>query len=129
MKIAMLAPISWRTPPRHYGPWEWVVSMLTEGLVSRGVDVTLYATADSVTGARLRAVAPKPWSEEPEMDPKVWECLHISTVFEEADQYDLIHNNFDFLPLSYSDLVNPSTVSITGGPITWRSAKPIKAVN
>jgi len=115
MKIAMLAPISWRTPPRHYGPWEWVVSMLTEGLVSRGVDVTLYATADSVTGARLRAVAPKPWSEEPEMDPKVWECLHISTVFEEADQYDLIHNNFDFLPLSYSDLVKTPVLTTIHG--------------
>ncbi|MDW7740703.1 MAG: glycosyltransferase family 4 protein, partial [Bacillota bacterium] len=49
MKIAMLSPISWRTPPRHYGPWEWVVSMLTEGLVKRGLDVTLYATADSLT--------------------------------------------------------------------------------
>jgi len=115
MKIAMLAPISWRTPPRHYGPWEWVVSMLTEGLVKRGIDVTLYATADSETKARLRSVAPRPWSEDPELDPKVWECLHISTVFEEAAGYDLIHNNFDFLPLSYSGLVEtPFLTTIHG---------------
>ena len=53
LRIAMLAPISWRVPPRHYGPWEQFVSLLTEGLVERGVDVTLFATADSVTAARL----------------------------------------------------------------------------
>ena len=115
MKIAMLAPISWRTPPRHYGPWEWVVSMLTEGLVKKGVDVTLYATADSLTEADLRSVAPRPWSEDPELDPKVWECLHISNVFEEAERYDLIHNNFDFLPLSYSGLVDTPVVTTIHG--------------
>ena len=49
MNIAMLAPIAWRTPPRHYGPWESVVSLLTEGLVARGCDVTLFATGDSET--------------------------------------------------------------------------------
>ncbi len=115
MKIAMLSPISWRTPPRHYGPWEWVVSMLTEGLVKRGVDVTLYATADSITRARLRAVVPRPWSEDQELDPKVWECLHISKLFEEADDYELIHNNFDFLPLSYSGLVTTPVVTTIHG--------------
>ncbi|MGM0689629.1 MAG: glycosyltransferase family 4 protein [Bacillota bacterium] len=115
MKIAMLAPISWRTPPRHYGPWEWVVSMLTEGLTKRGIDVTLYATADSITSARLRPVAPRPWSEDPELDPKVWECLHISAVFEEAAEYDLIHNNFDFLPLSYSGLVQTPLLTTIHG--------------
>ena len=48
LRLAMLAPISWRVPPRHYGPWERVVSLLTEGLVGRGVAVTLFATADGV---------------------------------------------------------------------------------
>jgi len=115
MKIAMLAPIAWRTPPRHYGPWEWVVSMLTEGLVRRGIEVTLYATADSLTKAGLKSVAPRPWSEDPELDPKVWECLHISAVFEEAASYDLIHNHFDFLPLSYSGLVDTPVVSTIHG--------------
>src|SRR5918993_2331351 len=52
----MLGPIAWRTPPRHYGPWEQVVSTLTEGLVAAGHDVTLYATGDSSTTARLRSV-------------------------------------------------------------------------
>lgn len=89
--------------------------MLTEGLVKRGVAVTLYATADSQTRASLRGVAPRPWSEDPELDPKVWECLHISSVFEEAASYDLIHNHFDFLPLSYSGLVDTPVLTTIHG--------------
>ncbi len=115
MKIAMLAPIAWRTPPRHYGPWEWVVSMLTEGLVRRGVDVTLYATGDSLTGARLHSVAPRSWSEDSTLEPKVWECLHIAALFEEAASFDLIHNHFDFLPLSYSGLVKTPVLTTIHG--------------
>ena len=65
MKVAMLGPIAWRTPPRHYGPWERVTSLLTEGLVRRGVEVTLFATADSVTAARLESVAPHGYAEDP----------------------------------------------------------------
>src|ERR1700704_5866526 len=99
LRVAILAPISWRVPPRHYGPWEQFVSLLTEGLVARGVDVTLFATADSQTQARLVGSAPTGYSEDPELDAKVWEALHISSVFERADEFDLIHNSFDFLPL------------------------------
>jgi hypothetical protein len=80
----MLAPISWCVPPRHYGPWEQVVPLLTEGLVRRGADVTLFATADSVTDARLVASAPTGYSEDPGLSAKVWEALHISAVFERA---------------------------------------------
>jgi glycosyltransferase involved in cell wall biosynthesis len=115
MKVAMLAPISWRVPPRHYGPWERVVSLLTEGLVRRGLDVTLFATADSLTGARLAAVCPRPYSEDPSLDAKVWECLHISACFERAAEFDLIHNHFDFLPLSYSGLVSTPVVTTIHG--------------
>ncbi len=57
MRVAMLSPISWRTPPRHYGPWEKVVSLLTEELVARGVAVTLFATGDSLTSANLAWVS------------------------------------------------------------------------
>ena len=73
MRIAMLAPISWRTPPRHYGPWELVTSLLTEALVARGVDVTLFATADPITAGTLAGVCPAPYSEDPTIDAKVWE--------------------------------------------------------
>ncbi len=115
MRVAMLAPIAWRTPPRHYGPWERVVSILTEGLVSLGVQVTLFATGDSETKARLRWVCQRPYEEDPEVNVKVWECLHISEVFEHADEFDLIHNHFDFLPLTYSGLVHtPIVMTIHG---------------
>jgi glycosyltransferase involved in cell wall biosynthesis len=115
MHIAMLAPIAWRVPPRHYGPWERVVSLLTEGLVARGVDVTLFATADSLTSARLAAVCPRPYAEDPPLDAKVWECLHIAALFERAGEFDVIHNHFDFLPLSYSGLVETPVVTTIHG--------------
>lgn len=111
----MLAPISWRVPPRHYGPWERVVSLLTEGLVERGIEVTLFATADSITRARLVSVCPRPYSEDSSIDPKVWESLHISAVFERAAEFDLIHNNFDFLPLTYSGLVRTPVLTTIHG--------------
>ena len=115
MRVAMLGPISWRTPPRHYGPWELFVSMLTEGLVERGVDVTLFATADSITQARLIATAARGYSEDPGIEPKVWEGLHISEVFERAGEFDLIHNNFDYLSLTYSRLVDTPVLTTIHG--------------
>ena len=115
MRIAVLAPISWRVPPRHYGPWEQFVSLLTEGLVSRGVDVTLFATADSVTSAQLVGVAPTGYSEDPSLDAKTWEALHIAAVFERAAEFDLIHNSFDFLPLTYTSLVDTPVVTTIHG--------------
>jgi glycosyltransferase involved in cell wall biosynthesis len=115
LRVAVLAPISWRVPPRHYGPWEQFASLLTEGLVERGVDVTLFATADSETAGRLESVVPRGYSEDPDADPKVSECLHIAHVFERADEFDLIHNSFDFLPLTYSELVaTPVLTTIHG---------------
>ena len=117
------------------------MSLLTEGLVRRGVDVTLFATADSVTSARLVATAPTATRRIPDIDPKVWESLHISTVFERADEFDVIHNSFDFLPLTYSawstrrssprsTASRPSRIvpvfgSTTRRPTTWPSATPI----
>jgi len=115
MKIGMLSPIAWRTPPRHYGPWENVVSLLTEALVKRGIDVTLFATGDSLTSARLRAICKKGYEEDRSIEPKVWECLHISEVFEHAGEFDLIHNNFDFLPLTYSDLISTPIITTIHG--------------
>jgi glycosyltransferase involved in cell wall biosynthesis len=114
-RIAMLSPIAWRTPPQHYGPWEQVVSLLTEGLVERGVPVTLFATENSQTRAELRAICPVGYEEERTLDPKVWECLHISGLFEQADEFDLIHNHFDFLPLTYSSLVSTPVVTTIHG--------------
>jgi glycosyltransferase involved in cell wall biosynthesis len=111
----VLAPIAWRTPPRHYGPWEQFASLLTEGLVAAGHDVTLFATADSLTTATLRSTSPGGWSDHAGIDPKVAECLHIASVFERADEFDIIHNGFDFLPLTYSSLVRTPVVTTIHG--------------
>ena len=115
LRIAVLAPIAWRVPPRHYGPWELFASLLAEGLVAAGHDVTLFATADSVTTAKLRAVVPCGWSESTAIDPKVAECTHIAEVFEHAAEFDIIHNGFDFLPLTYSGLVDTPVVTTIHG--------------
>jgi glycosyltransferase involved in cell wall biosynthesis len=115
MHIAMLAPIAWRTPPRHYGPWESVTSLLTEGLVACGHQVTLFATADSQTSGTLHAVCPRGYEEDRSLIPKVWECLHISELFEQADAFDIIHNHFDFLPLTYTGLTTTPVVTTIHG--------------
>ena len=115
MRIAMIAPIAWRTPPRHYGPWELVTSLLTEALVARGVDVTLFATRDSQTAGKLDAVVPAPYSEDPSVDAKVWEYRHLAHVFEQADRFDLIHNQADFPAHAFSGLVaTPMVTTIHG---------------
>ena len=115
IRIAVLSPVSWRTPPRHYGPWEYVVSLLTEELVRIGLDVTLFATGDSKTSGKLITVCPRPYSEDSSVDPKVAECLHISEIFERSAEFDLIHNHFDFLPLTYSGLVETPVVTTIHG--------------
>lgn len=115
LRIGMLAPIAWRVPPRHYGPWERVVALLTEGLVAAGVEVTLFATADAVTSARLSAVVPSPYEETPGMDAKVWEGLHLAHAFGQAASFDLIHNHYDFLPLTYASLVETPTLTTIHG--------------
>jgi glycosyltransferase involved in cell wall biosynthesis len=115
MKIAVLSPIAWRTPPRKYGPWEQVASNITEGLIENGIDVTLFATGDSITKGKLEYICERPYLEDAELDPKVWECLHISHVMEQADKFDLIHNNYDFLPLTYSRLIRTPMVTTIHG--------------
>ena len=113
--MAVLAPVAWRVPPRHYGPWEQFASLLAEGLVARGVDVTLFASGDSETEGRLAAIVPRGYSENPEAEPKVSECLHIAHAFERAAEFDLIHNSFDFLPLTYSKLVETPVLTTIHG--------------
>lgn len=115
MKIAMLAPIAWRTPPRKYGPWELVTSLLTEALVERGVDVTLFATLDSVTKATLDGVVPAPYNDDPSIDAKVWEFRHLTHLFGQAGRFDLIHNQADFPAHAFSRLVDTPIVTTIHG--------------
>ncbi len=111
----MLAPIAWRTPPRAYGPWELVTSLLTEALVARGVDVTLFATLDSLTAGKLDGVVPAPYEEDPTIDAKVWEFRHLAHLFEQADRFDLIHNQADFPAHAFSRLTDTPIVTTIHG--------------
>lgn len=114
MRIAILSPVTWRTPPQNYGPWEQVASVLTEGLVKLGKEVTLFATGNSITKAKLQHVCEKPLGEYP-ADTKVMECLHISNLMEQAASFDIIHNHFDFLPLTYSSLIRTPVITTIHG--------------
>ncbi|NQX11645.1 glycosyltransferase family 4 protein [Microbacteriaceae bacterium VKM Ac-2855] len=98
----MLAPIAWRTPPRHYGPWERVAGLLTEALVRRGADVTLFATGDASTTARLSSVVDRGYAEHDGVDGRVAEALHIAHVLEHAAEFDLVHSHLDWLPLAFA---------------------------
>src|SRR5258708_30970123 len=115
MKLAMLAPIAWRTPPKHYGPWESIASLLTEGLVSRGVDVTLFATLDSVTAAALDGVCPHGYAEDAQLDGRVWEALHVSRALDRSGEFELVHNHLDLLPLAFGEHARAPMVTTIHG--------------
>jgi glycosyltransferase involved in cell wall biosynthesis len=102
VKIALLGPIAWRTPPLHYGPWETVAGLLADGLAARGVDVTLFATLDSVTKATLDGVVPTGYEESPDIDGRVWEAIHVAHALRRSGEFDLVHNHLDWLPLAFS---------------------------
>jgi len=115
MKVAVLSPVAWRTPPVHYGPWEQMASNLTENLLKLGCEVTLFATGDSVTSGKLNAVIEKGYATDENQDAKVIECLHISNLMENAADFDIIHNHFDFLPLTYSKLIKTPIITTIHG--------------
>jgi glycosyltransferase involved in cell wall biosynthesis len=114
-RIAVLSPVAWRTPPRQYGAWETVASNITEGLVARGWDVTLFASGDSLTHAHLHAVVDRGYEEDSTADPKVAEYLHISEVFERAAEFDLIHSHYDFMALTYTRLISTPVLTTIHG--------------
>ena len=114
-RIAILAPVAWRTPPEHYGAWETVAGNIAEGLVANGWDVTLFATANSITRAHLHAVVEKGYEEVPGSDAKVAEYLHLSEMFEHAAEFDLIHSHCDFMALAYSRLVETPVLTTIHG--------------
>ena len=104
-----------------------MTSLLTEALVARGVDVTLFATKDSWTAGKLAGVCPEPYSENLAIDAKVWEMLHVAHVFERAGEFDLIHNQADFVPLAFSRLVETPMVTTIHGFSSERILPAFKA--
>jgi glycosyltransferase involved in cell wall biosynthesis len=103
VRVALLGPIAWRTPPAHYGPWEQITGLLAEGLTARGVDVTLFATLDSITKAALDGVSPTGYEESADLDGRVWEALHVGHALARSAEFDVVHNHLDWLPLAFSE--------------------------
>src|ERR1700684_3067220 len=114
-RVAILSPVAWRTPPRQYGAWETVAGNIAEGLAEGGRDVTLFATADSMTRAHLHAVVERGYEEDRSIDPKVAEYLHIAELFEHAAEFDLIHSHYDFMALAYTRLVKTPVLTTIHG--------------
>ncbi|GAC1535213.1 MAG: glycosyltransferase [Candidatus Velthaea sp.] len=102
LRVALLAPISWPTPPPGYGPWEQIAYNIAEGMQRRGADVTLFATGNSQAPGKLASVVPVGINEDPALNSDVYSALHIGKLFERASEFDLIHNNFDWKPLTYA---------------------------
>ncbi|HEX2986752.1 MAG TPA: glycosyltransferase family 4 protein [Chloroflexota bacterium] len=115
MRIGILGPISWRIPPRHYGGWELVTHNLVEGLVRRGHDVTLFATEDSSTSAKLASICPKPLSEDSTLSARLYESLHTALTFEHAGEFDLVHNHLGCYPVCYSRVIPVPLVTTLHG--------------
>jgi len=115
MRVALLGPIAWRTPPRHYGPWELVTGLLADGLAKRGVDVTLFASLDSITLARLDGICERPYEEDPEVDGRIAEALHVAHALRRSAEFDLMHNHLDWLPLAFAALAGAPLVTTVHG--------------
>src|SRR5436309_15712 len=99
MRIAQLAPPFESVPPAGYGGTERVVSTLTEELVRRGHEVTLFASADSRTSARLVPIIDKPlWHQvPPSNDFAVHQVAIFGTILDRIDQFDMVHSHLDYL--------------------------------
>jgi len=102
LRVAVLAPITWPTPPPGYGPWEQVAFNIADGMRRRGLDVTLFATGNSQFDRRVESVLPVGTAEDPALNGDVFAALHIGKLFERAHEFDLIHNNFDWKPMTYA---------------------------
>ncbi len=117
MRVAILGPVAWRIPPRHYGGWEQAVSVLTESLVRLGLDVTLFASGDSVTSAKLESVVPRPLQEDPELRARsrAYEVLHAVHCLQRAEEFDVVHSHAGSFVVGYAPFVRtPLVVTLHG---------------
>jgi glycosyltransferase involved in cell wall biosynthesis len=119
MRIAQIAPLWERVPPPAYGGTELVVSLLTEGLVALGHDVTLFATGDSITSAKLDVGAEKPLRSVGVTVPEypVYESVRLTPLFERADEFDIIHSHVDIGALPYGNFIKTPMVHTIHGII------------
>lgn len=124
MRIAQIAPLWETVPPPAYGGAELVVSLLTEELVRRGHDVTLFATGDSTTQAKLDAIHPSALRLDPSVQEfNVYEAIELNRVYQNAHNFDIIHSHIGFAALACAQLVKTPTVHTLHGTFSLDNQK------
>jgi glycosyltransferase involved in cell wall biosynthesis len=119
MRIAQIAPLWERVPPPAYGGIELVVGLLTDELVRRGHEVTLFASGDSITLAKLESVHPRALRLDPQVkECGIYEMLQLASVYERAGEFDLIHSHMGCAALPYAKLSKTPTVHTLHGIFT-----------
>lgn len=119
MRIAQVAPLIERVPPPAYGGIELVVGLLTDELVRRGHEVTLFASGDSITLAKLVSVHPRALRLDPEVkEPNIYEMLQLGFVYERAEEFDIIHSHVCCSALPYANLIKTPTLHTLHGIFT-----------
>jgi glycosyltransferase involved in cell wall biosynthesis len=121
MRIAQIAPITERVPPKKYGGTERVISVLTEELVRRGHDVTLFATGDSETSAKLVSTYPHALREtfpEPTVKRTIWGYRHVATAYKMRHQFDIIHDHTSWLSAGVANMSRVPVVMTLHGAFT-----------
>ena len=124
MHVAMVAPVIESVPPRQYGGTERVVSVLTEELVRRGHDVTLFASGDSQTTAELRSCCPRGLRLDREVHDYLPHSLYqLGEVYRRSDEFDLIHNHVDWIAFPFAGLVSTPTLTTVHGRLDLQIAR------
>ena len=119
MRIAQVAPLWERVPPPAYGGIELVVGLLTDELVRRGHEVTLFASGDSISLAKLESVHPRALRlDKTVKEYGIYEMLQLGKVYERASEFDIIHSHMGCAGLPYANLVKTPTVHTLHGVFT-----------
>ena len=127
MRIAQVAPLWERVPPPAYGGIELVVGLLTDELVRRGHEVTLFASGDSISLAKLESIHPRALRLDPNIkEYNIYEMLHLSRVYEQVEEFDIIHSHMGCAALPYAKLVKTPTVHTLHGIFTPDNEKLFK---
>lgn len=128
MRVAMISPVIERVPPKKYGGTERIVEALTNNLVDQGVDVTLFATEDSKTKAKLISVFPKSLRESKTSDSESVEktVYHLGTAYSQQNSFDIIHDHNSFTAMPIANLCRTPCVITMHGLINQNMAKMFK---
>jgi glycosyltransferase involved in cell wall biosynthesis len=132
MKIAQIAPLAERVPPKKYGGTERVVYSLTEELVKRGHEVTLFASGDSITSAKLAAIYPLALREAKLKDiygANIWTLFNIGEAYAKQEEFDIIHDHSGFLSLPTANLSKTPVIMTCHGPFTPENRHIFRKLN